>query len=439
MDENNLSGWPFRLTTKPVQLNAFPKCMDKIENHDGNSETNISVSIVSFNMLAESYISPRSHPNLPNSFASIVFEPSKRRELLTKTLHKLIHGPFRDLDILCLQEVDLYDEVVEPFMKNHGYLGFSTKIKSANLNPNSHKKVDSCAIFWRKRTLDCIEQHIVEFDDLSKEEFIIENKKEFTKVKTIVDKPDQNNLRSSMTNNDAPTIDIHGNPYPTNPSTYYNKKKKIQYRKQTPSSLTGVIQSFLRHNASCILLFKHKEQSNIFAVTSTHLYWNPEYEYVKLSQSKYLLNNLKTVISNYVSLGGKSKVEDIPVLVCGDMNSKPNSTVYRFFVDKMGINAKQITPWYAHHFENNRSDAIEAPDMKSSNQEKVIGDEIILSQMEHLGVCEKAGEDNIPQIRYLLDYSLNKFTRWLRMLGIDAELETEAEEEERTRSLNPHM
>jgi uncharacterized protein with PIN domain len=35
-------------------------------------------------------------------------------------------------------------------------------------------------------------------------------------------------------------------------------------------------------------------------------------------------------------------------------------------------------------------------------------------------------------VRYLLDITLNRFTRWLRILGLDAELETAAEERART-------
>ena len=35
-------------------------------------------------------------------------------------------------------------------------------------------------------------------------------------------------------------------------------------------------------------------------------------------------------------------------------------------------------------------------------------------------------------VKYVLDYTLNRFTRWLRILGIDATLETLEEEKERT-------
>jgi hypothetical protein len=36
-------------------------------------------------------------------------------------------------------------------------------------------------------------------------------------------------------------------------------------------------------------------------------------------------------------------------------------------------------------------------------------------------------------VKYMLDFTLNRFTRWLRILGIDARLETDEEERERTK------
>jgi hypothetical protein len=38
-----------------------------------------------------------------------------------------------------------------------------------------------------------------------------------------------------------------------------------------------------------------------------------------------------------------------------------------------------------------------------------------------------------PRLRYMLDYTLNRFCRWLRILGLDAALETEEEERLRTK------
>ena len=58
--------------------------------------------------------------------------------------------------------------------------------------------------------------------------------------------------------------------------------------------------------------------------------------------------------------------------------------------------------------------------------EKNIDKEQIDDKMEVSSAC-------VPKVRYLLDSTLNKFCRWLRILGVDAALETKKEEEERTR------
>lgn len=42
-------------------------------------------------------------------------------------------------------------------------------------------------------------------------------------------------------------------------------------------------------------------------------------------------------------------------------------------------------------------------------------------------------ETPVPTVKYMLDFTLNRFTRWLRILGIDARLETDDEERERTK------
>ena len=476
----------------PYEMNVFPVFSQISENDGANNNADddlrfhkykpnpndLSLSIVSFNVLAESYLSPRSHRNLPLEYASIVFDPSKRRELLLQTLKKIINCSWssssRDgLDILCLQEVDMYEDLIEPFMKQLGYDGFQSK----TMNAPKSGKVDSCAIFWKAKDFECIKNRVVDFDDLAKEESMTD----------AVEKL-ENNDESVYDEKSIPSLDINGNPYPTNDPTYYNrKKKKTQYRKQNiPSSLSGMAQSFARRNAACFVLLKYKrsgaqrkDNEDIFAVVSSHLYWNPGYEYVKLAQSKYLLEELHSFVKSYdtnegltvvnivdqkgTNEGSKEeqdeKTNGIPIIVCGDMNSKPDSMVYRFFVDEQGVDARKISPWYSYEFESD-DDYNKEEKKNNSEYDNQNGPEKNNEQsnndafgMESLNINsrtkddfsnDQASEDNtsdqkIPQIRYLLDFSLNKFTRWLRMLGIDAALETEEEEEERTRSTKPRM
>ena len=54
-------------------------------------------------------------------------------------------------------------------------------------------------------------------------------------------------------------------------------------------------------------------------VANTHLHWNPKFDYVKYAQAFYLQYKLSKFL--------QSRDLDVPVIVCGDFNSKPISSV----------------------------------------------------------------------------------------------------------------
>lgn len=73
--------------------------------------------------------------------------------------------------------------------------------------------------------------------------------------------------------------------------------------------------------ALLILLYDKMAKKHLF-VSNTHLYWLPEYNDVKLMQTKLLLESL----AQFVAETGHS---DLPLLMCGDFNSTPTSAVHR--------------------------------------------------------------------------------------------------------------
>jgi len=64
----------------------------------------LDIRIVSWNVLAQAYLTRQSHRNLPKAYEDVVFKPNRRAFLMEKVLRKLIA---MELDVLCLQEVDL--------------------------------------------------------------------------------------------------------------------------------------------------------------------------------------------------------------------------------------------------------------------------------------------------------------------------------------------
>ena len=106
----------------------------------------------------------------------------------------------------------------------------------------------------------------------------------------------------------------------------------------------------------------------------------------------------------------------------GDFNSQPCGSVHQYLT-KGVVNAKEAAPWYTVSTKNRKDNAgLGAQKLHRLN----ISDETIDNIIE-------SEEKSSPNVRYLLDYTLNRFCRWLRILGLDAALETEEEERERTR------
>ena len=124
---------------------------------------------------------------------------------------------------------------------------------------------------------------------------------------------------------------------------------------------------------------------------------------------------------------------DTPFILCGDFNSKPDSHVHRYLA-KGVVNAKFAAPWYHTNEEDN--DSKEAEKVATSTEVGGISkaasrEDAIVSGFQDLAISSES--PNEPQVRYMLDYTLNRFCRWLRILGLDAALETEEEEKLRTK------
>jgi len=121
--------------------------------------------------------------------------------------------------------------------------------------------------------------------------------------------------------------------------------------------------------------------------------------------------------THYVATKAHAFADGAPILIVGDTNSQPGSAVHEYFW-KGRANAKSVAPWY-----NRNSFRWVKQDGSESDQ---------LEEQFH-GMSVDESPDGPPQVRYLLDFTLNRLCRWLRILGIDAGLETEDEERMRTK------
>lgn len=101
----------------------------------------------------------------------------------------------------------------------------------------------------------------------------------------------------------------------------YNKSRLTLVKKDhvdLNEELGKLDESFVKHKEALVVLFKHKNTGKQFVVANTHLFWNPEFEYVKYGQTVKVIKHIE---KNY---------KDVPLIVAGDFNSMPWSNVMRY-------------------------------------------------------------------------------------------------------------
>ena len=427
------SSWVDHISFRPVLRNAAEK-----KNKNG-----LSVSIICWNILAEGYCSPRSHPGLPRQYQEVVFDKARRGSLIRKILCSgkaktttttevldeatqaqlfgddddddgSSHGnnettPSLQLlpDIWALQEVDM-DEVFSKHLPSMGYDGVETP--RMKIGGGAGGKADSCGIYYRSEKWKLLDQELIRLDDLAS--------------LTVNDDDENSENDDTIGKNGGATIN---------------------------NNLQGLQRSFLRRNVALLVRLQSQQSpETTLVVAVAHLFWNPIYEYVKLCQMHYIMLRAKKF----------RKSDSEPFVMCGDLNSLAGSSLHEYLT-KGRVNAKLVAPWYREGTttgtttsasERNENDPVccfenHTEESKDAKEESLDG---LGEQMASLSVSSattdsgNGGSVIIPQksasvrpskqqVRYLLDVNLNRLCRWFRILGLDAGLETEAEERLRTK------
>lgn len=187
-------------------------------------DTNCFVSIISWNILAETYCRRRSHRNLPPSSQKEVFDRERRRQHVKRTLSMLLTQN-KNVDVVCLQEVDR-PEVIDT-MCELGFASFASSSPMAVKGGGVGGKVDAVYTFVNKNVWTIEEELMVRFDDLAHRRA---NGMDFT----------------------------------------------------TSRHLQGIQHSFLRKNAAILIRIRHRQTGRTAVVANAHLFWNPAFEYVKV-------------------------------------------------------------------------------------------------------------------------------------------------------------
>ncbi|XP_046366720.2 uncharacterized protein LOC124142343 [Haliotis rufescens] len=194
-------------------------------------------------------------------------------------------------DIISLQEVetDQFYSMFLPELKQDGYDGiFSPKSRARTMTEQERKHVDGCAIFFRTSKFSLVKEQLIEFNQLA-----MANAEGHDDMLNRVMTKDNIGLAALLeTKKD---VFDHSGPYPP----------------------------------------EHQVKQPILVATA-HIHWDPEFSDVKLIQTMMLMSELRQVIEeaqHQFRPGSSSSSIDcnnIPLILCGDLNSLPDSGVVEY-------------------------------------------------------------------------------------------------------------
>jgi len=122
---------------------------------DSRSTNTKVIRFMQFNILAEGL-------SAPPKYGGFVFSPKECLEWGFRKFRVVEEIIKYDPDVLCLEEVDHFDDFLLPALKNFGYEGiFQPKTDSPTLQFGDDKFSDGCAIFWKKEILKIVDQKSV--------------------------------------------------------------------------------------------------------------------------------------------------------------------------------------------------------------------------------------------------------------------------------------
>ncbi|KAG0226129.1 hypothetical protein BGW42_003918 [Actinomortierella wolfii] len=178
-------------------------------------------------------------------------------------------------DIVCLQEVDFWNETYLPAFTKAGY---------DTIHYRNAKKKHGCAILWRKNRFEKVEQRTIEYDDFGQPTFLTGNVGIMVGLKPVSPKPAEN-------------------PDP-------NADMILPEDREDDSKQNGVDQ----HDS---------KQDNVstggILVATTHLFWRPDGSYERLRQASIFMDQLMDF----------QKSLKYTVLIGGDFNTTPRDAAYR--------------------------------------------------------------------------------------------------------------
>ena len=270
LDNLAVSNSSFNSTAPPERQWMFLSSPDK-------TKPAATFTVMCYNVLCDKYCTRQLYGYCPTWALNWDF---RKKGIMDEIKHS-------QADIICLQEVetDQFYNFFLPDLKAVGYEGiFSAKSRARTMTESERKHVDGCAIFYRTNKFTLVKEHLIEFNQLA-----MANAEGSDDMLNRVMTKDNIGLAALL------------------------ETKEGAYENVVPAE---------------------NQVRQPVMVSTAHIHWDPEYSDVKLIQTMMLISELKKIIEETIQNYklGNTDINTIPLILCGDLNSLPDSGVVEYLV-----------------------------------------------------------------------------------------------------------
>ncbi|KAF1757833.1 hypothetical protein GCK72_014290 [Caenorhabditis remanei] len=233
-------------------------------------------TVLCYNVLCDKYATVNQYSYCP----SWALNWEYRKTLIIKEIRTY------EADVITLQEVETeqFRTLFLPELKALGYTGiFAAKTRAKTMSEEEKKYVDGCAIFWKVDKFDMDKQQVFEFSAVAMKKA----------------------------------------------SSSGNILNRVMPRDNIALCAVLKIKDAVYANRRMTIPANDNVVGNPLVVCTAHVHWDPEFCDVKLVQTMLLANEVSRLLDE-VSKSYKITQQQVPVLICGDLNSLPESGVFEY-------------------------------------------------------------------------------------------------------------